>query len=435
MSLIERDLQHIWHPCSQMKDYAAFPPIQIQSAHGVYLQTPSGHHIIDAISSWWCKSLGHNHPQIREALIQQAHQYEHIIGANTCSEPLVLLSEKLAQLNPKLSRVFYAGDGSSSVEIAIKMSLQAQQLRGKTARTTFMALENGYHGETIMTMALSDLGKFNKPFKALLPETHILKNLPYVMNQSEPAWNNIDAQWTDLLAQLEQHKDTLAAIVCEPIVQGSGGMLITSADFLNKLRAWCTENHVYLIADEIMTGIGRTGRALACEHAGITPDFVCLSKGLTSGWLTMSCVLTSDDIYNLFYDDYATGKTFMHSHTFSGNALAAACANATLDIIAEENIYAQVQSKSDYLAKAMQDVAIKTGLLKNVRHIGFIAAADLITEHPRAGFEVFKQAIPLGAWLRPIGNTIYWLPPLITDRNTIDILRDITIEAIQRSPI
>ncbi len=234
--------------------------------------------------------------------------------------------------------------------------------------------------------------------------------------------------------QLEQQASSLAAIIVEPIVQGVGGMLIYSQDFLLRLRKWTQGHGIYLIADEIITGLGRTGLALACEHAEIQPDFICLSKGLTSGWLAMSAVLTSTEIFNLFYDDYSIEKNFLHSHTFSGNALAAAVALECLTILKDENIYAQVRSKETILKKLMEEVAAITGKLTNIRVIGAIAAAGLVlTEEQkkqRIGYQIFQEAIKKGAWLRPLGNTIYWLPPLNIDINTLEKLKDITIHSV-----
>lgn len=436
MDHINLDRQHIWHPCSQMKDYEAFPPLIIKKAYGPYIELTDGRRIIDAISSWWCKSLGHNHPRLKAALQAQLECFEHVIFANSTYEIILQLSEKLANLCPGLNKIFYASEGSSAVEIALKMSLHAQQLLSQNQRTQFTSLQNGYHGETFMALGLSDLGLYRKAYEAHLIKPNFIQNIPYVHSSSDPLWNNCSAIWPDIEKQLEKQEANLAAIIVEPIVQGAGGMKIYSQDFLRRLRNWTQTHGIYLIADEIMTGLGRTGEALACEHAKIKPDFICLSKGLTSGWLPMSAVLTHPEIYNLFYDDYSTGKNFLHSHTFSGNALAAAVALECLNILKVEEIFQQVREKEIILKKLMHEVHDKTERLTNIRGIGAIIAADLqLTEtekNQRIGYQIFQKALQLGAWLRPLGNTIYWLPPLNTPLFALEELKDISILAIKQ---
>lgn len=436
MDLINRDLQHIWHPCSQMKDYEDFPPLIIAKAYGPYIESNDGRRIIDAISSWWCKSLGHSHPRLKTALYTQLERFEHVIFANSTYETIIQLSEKLGKLCLGLDKIFYASEGSSAVEIALKMSLHAQQLRGQHQRTEFTALQNGYHGETFMALGLSDLGLYRKPYETHLIQPKFIRNIPYVNSSDDPLWNDCSSIWSDIEEQLERQSTHVAAIIVEPIVQGAGGMQIYSQDFLYRLRTWTQIHNIYLIADEIMTGLGRTGYALACDHAQIKPDFICLSKGLTSGWLPMSAVLTRPEIYELFYSDYCLDKNFLHSHTFSGNALAAAVALECLSVLEDEEIYKKVREKEIVLKNYIQEVAEITRRISNTRVIGAIAAADLILtekeKNQRIGYQIFKEAIKLGAWLRPLGNTIYWLPPLNTPLSVLEELKDISITAIKK---
>ncbi len=429
--LWQKDLKYIWHPCSQMKDYETFRPIEIVKANGSYLELANGKKIIDAISSWWCKSLGHGHPRLQQALYKQMEKFEHVILANACNSTIVELAEKLASLTQTLHKVSFASDGSCAVEMAIKMSIQARQICGENKRTKIMALANGYHGETSLALAVSDCDIFRKYYETLMPEVEFIRNIPYVNSRHDPLWNDCGEVWPAIEQQLCPHKDTLSAIIFEPIVQGAGGILLYSKDFLVRLRKWTQQNNVHLIADEIMTGFGRTGLPLACMHADIEPDFLCLSKGLTAGWLPLSVMLTSDSIYDIFYDDYSTGKAFLHSHTHSGNALAAAVAVEVFNIMQDENIYEQVRQNEAYYFQLMQDVAEQTYKIENIRGIGAVIAADLITEQPRLGYEVFQEAVKLGALLRPIGNTIYWLPPLNIARADMEKLRDITVQAIR----
>ncbi len=448
MNLIERDLQHIWHPCSQMKDYASFPPLEIERAEGSRLYLRDGSTVIDAISSWWCKTLGHGHPRLRAALEKQAGRYEHVILANTAQDTLVELSERLTSLSPSLTRVFYAGDGSMAVEIALKMSLHAHSLRGNRRRTQFMALENGYHGESTGALALSDLGIYKEAYAAWLPEVKMLRGLPYgegpgAAGESTgegPAaarWDDCATYWPSLEAQLDSQSETLCAVVVEPVLQGAGGMRLYSPDLLRRLRKWTREHDVYLIADEILTGFGRTGKMLAMEHAGIEADFVCLSKGLTAGWLPLSAMLTSDAVYDLFYGDYKEGRSFLHSNTYAGNALAAAVALEAQKIYAEEDICAKARKLESKMREGWEALAARTGRLTRIRALGGMAAADLRLEPgeagKRTGYQVYQAAVRHGALLRPLGDTLYWLPPLNIDDKTLAELIAITGLALEET--
>ncbi|MFT5129185.1 MAG: adenosylmethionine-8-amino-7-oxononanoate aminotransferase [Rhodothermales bacterium] len=418
-----------------MKDYESFVPLEIVGAEGPWLQLADGSQVIDAISSWWCKSLGHGHPRLRAAAVAQIERFEHVIIANTSNAPIRDLAAKLAAICAPLDRVFFSGDGSCAVEIAAKMALRAQALRGQPQRQRFMALADGYHGETAFTMGLSDLGIFKAPYASICPEVAYLQDVPLVTGSDDPGWDDCSDAWPAIEAQLAAQADDLAGIVIEPIVQGAAGMHIHGIDFLRRLRAWCTQNDVYLIADEIMTGLGRTGTALACDHADVRPDFLCLSKGLTAGWMAFSATLTTTAIYELFYDDYDTGKAFLHSNTYCGNALGVAVAREALAVYEEEQTFASVAARHCELRNALQSVADETGHLGPVRGIGAIVAADLILpserQRERVGYAIYQRAVARGALLRPIGNTIYWLPPLNTPMDVIGELRDITAASIR----
>lgn len=431
-SLIQRDLKHIWHPCTQMKDFEQCPPLIIERAKGSYLFTDRGP-IIDGISSWWCKSLGHGHPAVIAAIQEQLSRFEHVIGANTTHPNLVLLGEKLTELTGK-QHTFFASDGSCAVEIAMKLALQAQQLKGNPQRHAFISLEHAYHGETLGTLSVSDLGIYKAPFSAWTKSCHTLRNIPYVNNQTEPLWSNCEAIWPGIVKQLDAWRKTACAIILEPIVQGAGGMRCYSADFLKRLAQYAKDNDIFLIADEIMTGICRTGRWLASQHANIEPDIICLSKGLTSGSLPLSCVLIDHAIYDLFYADFSAGRSFLHSHTYSGNALAASAALATLQTMETEDINQQAQALGHMMHQHFSDIASQSGQLGPIRSFGAIVAADL-KPHPtneRVGYALYQEALAQGALLRPIGNTLYWLPPLTTDEQTIGKLAEITLNSIYR---
>ena len=428
-SLIQKDLKHVWHPCTQMKDLEQYPPLVIEKAEGCYLYTNEGP-ILDAISSWWCKSLGHGHPAVLGAIQQQLTRFEHVMSADTTYPEMAELAEQLAHISG-LQHAFFASDGASAVEIAMKLALQAMQLRGQPQRNQFVALQGGYHGETLATLSVSDLGLYKKPFSAFGLPCHFITPLPYVSDRDDPLWTNANDAFSHIKPQLEAIKANTCAILVEPIVQGAGGMRIYSADFLRQLAAFAKENDIYLIADEIMTGLGRTGKWLACHHANVRPDLVCLSKGLTSGSLPLSTVLIDDPIYQLFYDDYGTQKSFLHSHTYSGHPLAVCAALATLKTLQNENIISRAETIGNTLKKHFVAIAEETGKISNIRSIGALVAGDLHNpNHERLGYELQQIARHKGALLRPIGNTLYWLPPLTIDEPTIEKLAKITLHSI-----
>jgi len=430
--LIQRALNHVWHPASQMKDFAAYPPLVVNLARGSYLYTNRGP-IIDAISSWWCKSLGHGDTRIISAIQAQLTKFEHIIGANTTNAHIVALAEMLAEITGN-QHVFFASDGSSAVEIAMKIALQAAVIQGSTERNQFIALKNSYHGETLGTLAVSDLNRYKQPFAALNLNCHFLQNVPYVNGTNDPLWSSCETAWEDTLLELEKIKEKVCAILVEPIVQGAAGMLCYSSDFLARLAKWAKLNNIYLIADEIMTGFCRTGQWLAAHHADIQPDLICLSKGLTSGTMPLSCVTISHEIYELFYDEFEHNKAFLHSNTYSGHALGVRAALATIQTMRSENINHKSQKLGAYMRQCFTEIATQTDKIQNIRSIGAIVAGDLVnfSSTPRIGYELQQIALAKGALLRPIGNTIYWLPPLTTDNQTIDKLAQITMESIKQ---
>ncbi len=427
-------LRHIWYPCAQIKDYEKFPPLEVIAAEGPYFTLTSGEKLIDAVASWWCKSLGHGHPVLKRALRQQLDRFEHVLLADVTHQPVVELAENLAGLTTSLDKVLFASDGACAVEMALKMSAHVRRLRGQSHKKDFAFLQNAYHGETIATISVSGLPLYRKHYESLFANnTHVIKGIPYVFNVDDPLWSDASSVWLDTERQLNILADKLTAIIVEPLLQGAAGMLLYSADWLKRLRAWCYANDVYLIADEIMTGMGRTGKWLACQHANVEPDFLCLAKSLTAGWLPLSAMLTRSDIYNYFYDDYATGKAFMHSHTYAGNALAVAVANAVFKVMRSEKTLDYVnQQLAPCLLRNMKQVAEQAGNLTNIRQLGAVIAADLSIEPPgRWGYLLYQQAIKLGALLRPLGNTLYWFLPLNTSTHVVDELAEITRLALQ----
>ena len=430
-TLIQRDLQHIWHPCSQMKDLNEFPPLVVTHAQGSYLYTDQGA-LIDAISSWWCKSLGHGHPRIIEAIKGQLDRFEHVIGANTTHPLLVELGEELASITGK-QHSFFASDGATAVEIAMKLAVHAQQLRGHPEKNQFIALRNGYHGESWGTMGISDLGIYKAAYMNYAIPCYFI-NPPYLSGIDSSLWGDCSHYWNALLPDLEKHSNNTCAIILEPIIQGAGGMLCYSADFLSRISHWAKSQNIYLIADEIMTGIGRTGKWLASEHANIQADLVCLSKGLTSGSVPLSCVMIDHSIFEIFYNDYSANSSFLHSNTYSCNPLAVSAALATIKTMKDEDTINQAQHLGQLMKYHLQEVAKQSGKLTNLRGIGAVVAADLIdASDPRIGNLVYQQAIKQGALIRPIGRTLYWMPPLNTQKDIIGKLAEITLNSIDKA--
>jgi adenosylmethionine-8-amino-7-oxononanoate aminotransferase len=426
--LICRDLKHIWHPCTQMKAFEKCPPIIVERAQGSYLYTNKGP-LIDAISSWWCKSLGHGHPKVIEAIKKQLNHFEHVIAANTTHPSLIELGEELSRITQK-QHVFFASDGSSAVEIALKLTIHANQIKGNNHKNQFVALKNAYHGETLAVMGTCDLGQYKAPYEAYGVPCHFIQNIPYLLNKQDPLWENCDTYWPLVEKQLNALSPKICAVIFEPVVQGAGGMLCYSPDFLRKLSAWAKSKKIYLIADEIMTGLGRTGAWLASNHAGIDPDLICLSKGLTSGSVPLSCVMIDHSLFELFYDD-DNGNSFLHSHTYSGHSLAVSAALATIGVIQEEGLIEKAQVLGDYMSDCMHEIAQLSGKLNNVRGIGALVAADLEDVGiNHIGTRVYEQALQQGALIRPMGNTLYWLPPLNTSKEIIGKLAEITLDSI-----
>jgi adenosylmethionine-8-amino-7-oxononanoate aminotransferase len=451
--LVARDLAVFWHPCSQMRDYAAFPPLIVTGARGVRLRLEDGREVLDAISSWWCKALGHGHPRLVAALRAQQDAFEHVITANTTSAPLVRFCERLLAAANGLpaaawgaaappgrrpghfGKVFLADNGSTAVEIALKMALQAQAQRGAPQRTRFVALENAYHGETAGTLSIGDLDLYAAPYRSLCFTAGRLTGLPYRSGPADPAWLDAGAEWPAIEATLDAQAATLAAIVYEPVLQAAGGMLFFSPDLLRRLRAWADAHGVYLIADEIAAGMGRLGAVLASHlvdgpgraSTAALPDFAVLSKGLTAGVLPLSAVLTTDAIYDLFVSDYADGRAFLHSNTFTGNALAIAVALAVLDVFADDDVLGRVSVVAPRVVAAMQKIAAERPYLRNVRGCGMVAAVDIrdadgqpLAPGRRTGWQVYREAVRRGALLRPLGDTMYLFPPLTTTEGELD---------------
>ena len=436
----QRDLEVLWHPCTQMKDHAQFPPIPIKRAKGVWLEDFDGHRYIDAISSWWVNLFGHGHPAINAALKDQVETLEHVLLAGFTHEPAVRLAERLIEKAPEgLSRCFYSDNGSSAVEVALKMSYHAWRNEGKPQKTLFITLENSYHGETLGALAVGDVPLYRETYAPLLMRSIRVKSPDgYDREPGASLESHAIAMFHAMEDALARHAGETAAVIVEPLVQCAGGMRMHHPVYLKLLRDACDRYGVHLIADEIAVGFGRTGTLFAMEQAGVSPDFLCLSKGLTGGYLPLSATLTTSRVYDAFYDDYASGKAFLHSHSYTGNALACRVALASLDLFEREKVLEANRHRARLIREAVAPLDDHPHV-GEIRQQGMILAIELTKDRPsrapfpsseRRGYRVYQEALRRGVLLRPLGNVVYFMPPYVINGDEITQMAQAAIEGI-----
>ena len=403
MSLVDRDRAVVWHPYTQMK--TAAPPLPIVRGQGVYLYTEDGRRLLDGISSWWVNIPGHAHPRLGQAIAEQAKKLEHVIFAGATHEPAIELAERLVGALPAgLTRIFYSDNGSTAVEAAIKMAVQYWQNRDQPARKRIVALHHAYHGDTVGAMSVSDESVFTAPFASLL----------FPVDRVDPS---------GVERHLEEHGDRVAAVIVEPMLQGAGGMIMWPAESLARIRECCYRYGVLMIADEVLTGFGRTGRMFACEHAAVTPDIICLSKALTAGYLPMAVTAVTNAVYEGFLSD-DRAKTFFHGHSFTANPLACAVALASLDLIEEGNVLERIGRLERQLRDGLAPMA-QLPMVGDVRVLGGVGAIELVSDKAtkdaggyldQIGPRLYDACLTRGLLLRPLGNVLYFMPPyVITD--------------------
>ena len=437
---MQRDLEVVWHPCTQMKDHETLPLVPIKKAQGIWLEDFDGKRYLDAVSSWWTNIFGHANPRINQRIKDQVDQLEHLMLAGFTHQPVIELSERLVQLTPPgLDKVFYADNGSASIEVALKMSHHYWLNVGKPEKKRFATITNGYHGETLGTMSVSDVALYTETYKALLFDVIKVPSPDCYYRESGASWEEHSRFMFEAMRQtLEQHHHELSAVILEPLVQGAGGMRMYHPIYLTLLRQACDEYGVHLIVDEIAMGFGRTGTLFACEQAGITPDFMVLSKALTGGYLPLAAVLTSNKVYQAFYDNYDALKAFLHSHTYTGNPLACAASLATLDIFEQDNVIENNQKLAQHMAQATAHLQDHKHVAE-VRQTGMVLAIEMVKDkanktpfawQERRGMKVFEYAMQQGALLRPLGNVVYFLPPYIITPEQIDWLAEIATAGI-----
>jgi adenosylmethionine-8-amino-7-oxononanoate aminotransferase len=425
--LIEEDLKYIWHPCTQMKDHEFLPLIPIKKGKGVYLEDFEGNRYIDAISSWWVNIFGHSNKYINKKINQQLKSLEHVILAGFSHQPAIKLAKKLVSITPKgLEKVFFADNGSSGIEVALKMAFQYFKNQGQS-REYFISLSNSYHGETIGALSVSDMGLYKDVYQEILIKTI---QTPSPLNQTQKEAKKAIKKLETIL---EQNHNKVSAVIVEPLVQCAGLMNMYHPYYLVKLRELCDKYGIFLIADEVAVGFGRTGTIFAVEQAGITPDFMVLSKGLTAGYLPLSVVLTTNKVYREFYCDYNLHKNFLHSHSYTGNAIACATALASLELFEKLNIIEKNKKKIEYIWKQVQKFK-ELSNVKEVRQTGMICAIELkgYEAKERIGLQVYQYGLKNGVLLRPLGNVIYFMPPYVIKKKEMALMINVAYDAIKR---
>jgi adenosylmethionine-8-amino-7-oxononanoate aminotransferase len=433
---IKKDLQYIWHPYTQMKDCRNCPPILIERAKGAKLYDDKDNFYYDTISSWWCNIHGHNHPKIKAAIKKQLNSLDHTLLAGFTHKPAVLLAEKLVSITPKnLTKVFFSDNGSTAVETALKMSFQYWRNIGRKSKTKFLSLDLAYHGDTIGAMSVGGNTVFSRAFDALRFDSFKVPT-PYCYRcplGKQRTSCNIDCI-KPLQSTLKKHKDKIAAVILEPLLMAAAGMIVYPVQYLKQAADLAKKYNVHLILDEVATGFGRTGKMFACEHASVQPDFICLAKGITSGTLPFAATLTTDRIYNAFYDDYEKFKTFYHGHTYTANPIGCVAALATLEIFEQEKTLQRIKPLIRLFRREMEKFR-ELPFVGDVRCIGLVGAVELVrdkkTKKPfdvkeRIGQRIFKKSLKEHLILRSLGNVIYlFLPLCVTERQLQDIFKKI----------
>jgi len=438
---VTRDLAHVWHPCTQMKDHESVPMIPLRSGAGVWLEDFAGKRYLDGISSWWVNLFGHANPRINAAVREQLERLEHAIFAGFTHEPAITLTEELLRLAPAgLNRCFFADNGSAAIEVAVKMSFHFWRNSGQERKTRFITLANSYHGETLGALAVGNVELYKSIYRPLLMDVITVPSpdaFPRAAGVSEA--EHARHMFAHMETALAQNCAEVAAVIVEPLVQCAGGMRMYDPLYLKLLRAACDRHQVHLIADEIAVGFGRTGTMFACEQAGIRPDYLCLSKGLTGGYLPLSAVLTTDTVYDAFYDEYTRLNAFLHSHSYTGNPLACAAANATLALFRDEPVLERNRVTAAKMRESVAHLADHPHVAE-IRQRGMILAIELMKDpktrtpfpwQERRGLRVYRHALSRGALLRPLDTTIYFMPPYVINPEEIDLLARIATEGVE----
>lgn len=424
---------HIWHPFTNSALDPA--PIEIERAEGVWLYAKDGRKIIDAVSSWWVNIHGHANARIADAIAKQARKMEHVILAGFTHQPAEELASRLRQwVAPEMTRLFFSDDGSTAVEVALKLAVQHFSNKGKREKCEIVALEHGYHGDTAGAMSVSDDSPFTDPFRAMRFPVHRVHSAYCYRCPVGLRRETCHIECAQLLeALLAERGDKIAAVIVEPLLQAAGGMVVHPVEFLQKVRVLCTAHDVFLIADEVLTGFGRTGKMFACDLAGVAPDLMCLSKGITGGFLPMGATLCSERVESAFRSENRQ-HTFYHGHSYTGNALACAAANASLQIFDDEPVFDRIAGIAKINSERLAELK-NFAQVGDVRQIGTMGAIELRADD--AGYlsamrpKLYGFFIERGVLLRPLGNVVYVLPPYVISPEELHHVYDVILEAIQ----
>ena len=437
------DKQYLWHPFTQMKDWLKAEPLIIEEAKGCYLKDTKGNWYLDGVSSLWVNVHGHRKYEIDSAIIRQLNKVAHSTLLGLGNIPSIELAKELAEIAPRgLNKVFYSDNGSTAVEIALKMAYQYWQHSGKTAKTKFIHLENSYHGDTIGAVSVGGMELFHKAYKNLLFDSYRAES-PYCYRcPRDKRYPLCNFECLDKLKEiLKEHSDAIAALIVEPLVQAAAGILVWPQGIYKEMARLCRKSNVLLIADEVAVGFGRTGSMFASEQEEVTPDILCLAKGITAGYLPLAVTLTTRKIFDGFLGEYKEKKTFFHGHTYTGNPLACAAALANLELFKKEKTLEKLQPKIQFLKNELE----KFKKLKNagdIRQKGLIAGIELVKDkqskqpypwEEKMGIRVCQKVREYGVLLRPLGNVIVLIPPLAISKDELKQLLEATYKAICQS--
>ncbi len=446
--IVKRDLDVVWHPCTQMKDHEKIPLIPIKSGKGVWLYDFDDNKYLDAISSWWVNIFGHSNKFINDSVNRQIKKLEHVLLAGFTHEPAVNLAENLIKLTPKsIKKCFFTDNGSSSIDAAMKMSFHYWQNHGKKSKKKFIALSNSYHGETLGSLSVSNIDLYKKTYENILRKTIIVDSPDnYLRKEKISEKMHAEMMFDKMHKAIKKNHKNICAVIVEPLVQCAGYMRMYHHRYLELLRETCTKYNVHLIADEIAVGFGRTGSMFAFEQAKITPDIICLSKGITGGYMTLSTILTTDEIYDAFYDEYIKLNAFLHSHSYTANPIACAAANATLKIFNEKNILKKNIKLSDHINKSFESIREHPNV-SDVRQKGMIIAIEMVKDKKnktpynwkeRRGIKAYLYGLKNNVLMRPLGNVLYFMPPYVITKKEItfvsEVMREAVNEATKKNP-
>ena len=441
--LVKRDLKVVWHPCTQMKDHENIPMIPIKSGKGVWLYDFDNNKYLDAISSWWVNIFGHSNTYINQSIKSQLSQLEHVLLAGFTHEPAINLAENLVKITPKkITKCFFTDNGSSSIDAAMKMSYHYWQNKKKKSKSKFIALSNSYHGETLGSLSVSNIDLYKKTYENILNDTIIVES-PDSYNKEENISEEKHAEimFDKMYKAIKDNHKNVCAVIIEPLIQCAGYMRMYHHRYLELLREACTKYNIHMIADEIAVGFGRTGTMFGFEQAKITPDIICLSKGITGGYMTLSTILTTDDIYDAFYGEYEKLNAFLHSHSYTANPIACSAANATLKLFEKQNTLKKNKDLSSFMGQCFESLKNHPNV-SEVRQKGMVLAIELVKNKKkkisynwkeRRGIKAYLHGLRNNVLMRPLGNVIYFMPPYVISKKQISYVSDIMKEGVDEA--